>query len=772
MSRTIHSLRTRTLFYLLLLLSAVALASYWSTSNLLHQSLGQYEERHAQEELERVNVALVTDAQALLGSTLDYGFWDDSYEYLQQPSLAYLDSNFTADSMRNLRVDFTVFLTTAGALHSAFEFSGEQREHLATDSSTLRAVYDGLATLPATLQQQGAYLLRWIDGMPVVLAYSPIRDTDRSQPQRGWLVMGRRLDTNALARLEQLVGTPFQLAPTTTSAPALPTAPGSLRVSRLLADSLGPSAVHLIIQRPPILDPQKRDGDLLLLGNSLLILLLAALAATLLLDRLILKRLSRFSHLAEQRRRNAEQPAVWPVQGDDELDQLALSLNELMAEVHTAHESLYQEARRDPLTGLGNRKFLSERLHLYQAMQRRQPGLTLTLYLIDLDDFKLINDCLGHEAGDALLNSLAQRLGGLLRASDTAVRMGGDEFVVLSLTDDTGPGSHALAQRLLEAVCQPLMFQDTQLAISASIGIALAGPGTSEDELLRNADIALYQAKRAGKSGFAIFSATMHTNVQERMRIEQRLRQALALGQLEVWFQPIVDGESGATRMVEALARWPVDGGYCPPDKFIPVAEEAGLIGELGLYIAQRAIQALPRLQQARPGLVLNINLSVKQLLQVNLVGQLCELVDAERLSRHSVHFELTESAFSESLEVLEEQVNALVAAGFQLHLDDFGTGYSSLQRLQHLPMSALKLDKSFTRLLDEGDERIVKVILSLGELLQLRVIAEGVETEQQRERLQILGCRLMQGYLFAKPMPEQQLLDWLPAPSSTAGSV
>ncbi|WP_171011910.1 bifunctional diguanylate cyclase/phosphodiesterase [Pseudomonas sp. 2FE] len=769
MFRKIHNLRTRTLLYLLLLLSGFALASYWTTSHLLQRSLLQFEERHAQEELERVRAVLAAEAQGLLGSAVDYGFWDDTYEYLQQGNPDYLTSNFTADSMRNLRVDFAVFLTAAGQPHSAFDIGSGQLESLAAGSGKLREVQAGLAALTPTLQQKGAYLLRWIDGIPALLAYSPVLDNSRTQPRRGWLVLGRLLDDDGQAELAQLVSTAFQLAPAAAASVQPPrTAPNSIRVSRVLEDSLGSSALRLIIQHPPILHSQKHAGNLLLIGNSLVILVLAVLAAAALLDRLILKRLSLFSRLAEQRQRVDEQPPVWPVQGHDELDKLAQSLNELMAEVHSAHANLYQDARKDPLTGLGNRKFLGERLPLYQAIQQRQPELALTIYLIDLDDFKLINDCLGHEAGDALLDSIAQRLRVLIRASDTAVRMGGDEFAVLSL-ESAGQGSHILAQRLLEEICQPLMFQGSRLAISGSIGIAHAAPGMSQEELLRNADIAMYQAKRAGKSRYAFYSAAMHANVQERMFIEQRLRQALIMGQLEVWFQPIVDCATQEVVMVEALARWPTDAGFCPPDKFIPVAEEAGLIGELGHYIARHAVHALPRLQQLRPGLALNINLSVKQLLQVDLVSQLCELIDAEPLSRHSVHFELTESAFSENLELLQQQVNALVAAGFKLHLDDFGTGYSSLQRLQHLPMSALKLDKSFTRLLEEGDERIVKVILSLGEQLQMSVIAEGVETLLQQERLQALGCRLMQGYLFAKPMPEAQLLDWLQARETTA---
>lgn len=199
-----------------------------------------------------------------------------------------------------------------------------------------------------------------------------------------------------------------------------------------------------------------------------------------------------------------------------------------------------------------------------------------------------------------------------------------------------------------------------------------------------------------------------------------------------------------------------------PPDKFIPVAEESGLIDELGLYIARNAITTLSRLLTVQPELKMNINLSVKQMLQDDLSSQLCSLVDGARIPRNLVHFELTESAFADHQQYLEQQLLSLASAGFDLHMDDFGTGYSSLRRLQSLPMSALKLDKSFTRQLGQGDERIARVILSLGEQLQMQVIAEGVETETERRRLQELGCQFMQGYLFAKPMPEQELTAWL----------
>lgn len=552
--RKTQNLRTRTLLYLLLLLSAFALVIYWSTSYLLGQSLQQFEERHAQEELEQVRAVLDAQAQAMQRSSRDYSIWDDTFEYLRQGNRDYLTTNYTRAAMHNLRVDFVIFLTDTGQFHSAVDGHTGQPEALSVNSAQLREVLSGFAALPPDLLQHGAHLLRWIDRTPAILAFSPIHDSSGSQPRRGWLVMGRLLDDDGQAELTQLVSTAFQLALAAEGVQTPRRPPNSIRASRVLEDSLGNSALRLIIQHPPILHRQKYAGDLLLIGNSLVILLLAVLAVAALLDRLILKRLRLFLRLAEQRH-HVDEPPVWPVQGHDELDKLAQSLNELMAEVHSAHTNLYQDARKDPLTGLGNRKFLGERLPFYQAMQQRQPELSLVLYLIDLDDFKLINDCLGHAAGDALLDGIAQRLRSLIRASDTAVRIGGDEFVVLSLTESVGQGSHILAQRLLEEICQPLMFQGSRLAISGSIGIAHAAPGMSQEELLRNADIAMYQAKRAGKSRYAFFSAAMHASVQERMFIEQRLREALVMSQLEVWYQPIIDCTTLDVVMVEALAR-------------------------------------------------------------------------------------------------------------------------------------------------------------------------------------------------------------------------
>jgi diguanylate cyclase (GGDEF)-like protein len=491
---------------------------------------------------------------------------------------------------------------------------------------------------------------------------------------------------------------------------------------------------------------------------------LGALAVVFLLDRLVLKRLGRFAQLARsQRSTDLDLMQQWPVQGQDELDELALSLNTMMEALGKARSGLERDVRTDALTDLGNRRMLHEQLDQLLAMRQRQPGLTLAVLLIDLDDFKLINDSLGHAAGDFLLTSIARSLEKLIRSSDVVVRLGGDEFALLYVAQDDELGVRHFAERVQETIAQTREYQGSYLTVSCSMGICYAhGPSTNKDDLLRNADLAMYDAKRAGKGRYSFYSESMLGNVQERMLLEQRLRECLRLDELEVWFQPIVDARTGAAPMMEALARWPLDGGFCPPDKFIPIAEECGLIVALGMAIANKVAAALPVLLALNPYTVVNINLSAKQLMVTTLVEDMCELLDRQGIPRSCVHFELTESAVAKDAELAERQLQLLAEAGFHLHLDDFGTGYSSLHRLQSLPFSTLKLDRSFVTLLGRGDAHIAKVIMALANELGVGVIAEGIETEQQRDALMALGCHWMQGYWFGRPMPLPQMLDWL----------
>ena len=750
-----RSLRARMLVYLVLILLLFSAVSYWSTHQLLTRSHLQHEQKFAESDLRRLQTLLRSQQQNLLHTLLDYSRWDDTLTYLHNRNASYLKNNYTGDSLSNLGIDLVLLISNDFEVLESLQLQGGHLQPLADGDPLWLQIQQLLKLRTRPELEDGLKLLLWSQGQAVQAAIGPITDSEQRTPTAGWLLFARHLDKHQQERLQQESGVTFSLQANSAELPA--SSDERIVASEVLQDSLGSSDVRLLISRPLSAQSHLALAEHLQLGNSLLILFLSTLSVALLLERLVLRRLSRL-----QRDAHLHHPPAGETIEGDELEQLSRSLNNTLHQLQQAHRDLYAEVRRDALTGLGNRKAFDECLLLFQALQQRHDAMRTTLYLFDLDNFKLANDCLGHDAGDRILQQIAQRIRGIIRSCDSAIRLGGDEFAILSISDCTEMGMQTFAERLLETIRQPLLIDGIRMTLSASMGIADSSTGMSQDQLLRNADIAMYQAKSSGKGGFAFFSAQMHEEVRERMSIEQELRQALANGQLEVWFQPIVDANSGAPCMLEALARWPRQGKMFPPDKFIPVAEESGLIDELGLYIARNAITTLSRLLAVQPGLKMNINLSVKQMLQDDLSSQLCSLVDGAQTPRNLVHFELTESAFADHQQYLEQQLFSLASAGFDLHMDDFGTGYSSLQRLQSLPMSALKLEKSFTRQLGQGDERIARVILSLGEQLQMQVIAEGVETETERRRLQELGCQFMQGYLFAKPMPEQELTAWL----------
>ncbi|WP_394788678.1 putative bifunctional diguanylate cyclase/phosphodiesterase [Rhodoferax sp.] len=754
------SLRARILGVLALLLCVVGGAGFFASSALMDRSLAAYEQRSAEEQVLRVDLALHEEVASLQRAVVDYGIWDDSALHMQHFSRNFLWQTFTVEALHNLDVDYTAFLTLDGMLHSSVDARRGLVEPLLEVDPVVVEARRELMKIPAARRELGGDLKLWIADQPVLLVFSPVRIRQPGAPTVGWLVMGREWQSARLSRLMQLTGSRFNLlGPNSIVAPA----DGVPRYPRALGDVRGANALRLLVDLPQALNEQKSASKLLLLANALVLILLGALAVVLLLDRLILKRLGLFAQLArEQRSTDPVLAQPWPVQGQDELDELALSLNTMVAALGAARSGLEHDVRTDALTELGNRRLLYEQLDRLLAQRQRQPELTLAVLLIDLDDFKLINDSLGHEAGDFLLTAIARSLELLTRGSDVVVRLGGDEFALLYVAQSDELGVRHFAERVQESIAQTRQYQGSNLTVSCSIGVSFAHNLSDKDSLMRNADLAMYDAKRGGKGRCSFYDDSMLGNVQERMLLEQRLRECLRCDQLEVWFQPIVDARTGATPMLEALARWPLDGDFCPPAKFIPIAEESGLIIALGMAIARKVVAALPALLQLNPLQVVNINLSAKQLMSTTLVEEMCALVDGEGLPRSCVHFELTESAVAKDSELARQQLQSLALAGFHLHLDDFGTGYSSLHRLQSLPFSTLKLDRSFVIQLGHGDARIAKVIIALGAELGMAVIAEGIETELESERLLALGCHLMQGYWHGRPMPLQQVLAWL----------
>ena len=421
-----------------------------------------------------------------------------------------------------------------------------------------------------------------------------------------------------------------------------------------------------------------------------------------------------------------------------------------------AAEEAFHEALHDSLTGLPNRSLFLDRMRHALARAERADAPVAVLFC-DLDGFKTVNDSLGHRTGDRLLILVAERLAECLRPGDTIARLGGDEFAVL-LEELHEPGDAArAAQRLLDALEAPFELREREFYISASIGIA-AGHEEAET-LLRDADLAMYRAKSRGKGRYAVYEPSMHTAIVERLELEVDLKRALEREELAVVYQPIFSLVKGGVTGVEALVRWQhPTRGIVMPESFVPLAEESGLIGELGRWVLRKACHqgALWRAKYpGHPGLGIGVNISGAQLREPGLVQEVADALSESQLEATGLTLEITETALMESFDDALEEIDALKGLGVDLAIDDFGTGYSSLRYLRRLPLDVMKIEKSFVDGIGRPDEEpaLLRAIIDLANIFGLRVVAEGIERHEQRARLLELGCKLGQGHLLAEPL-------------------
>jgi diguanylate cyclase (GGDEF)-like protein/PAS domain S-box-containing protein len=427
------------------------------------------------------------------------------------------------------------------------------------------------------------------------------------------------------------------------------------------------------------------------------------------------------------------------------------------AEARVAHM-----AHHDALTGLPNRVLL--RLRMEEALARmRRSGKGVATLCIDLDNFKSVNDTLGHPCGDHLLQRIAERIRGLIRDEDTAARLGGDEFAIVQANVAEPAEVAALARRFLGEIGEPFDVMGHQVVIGASVGIALApGDGDDADRLLKNADLALYRAKADGKGTFRFFEAEMDARAQARRRLEMDLRKAMSAGALEIHYQPLVQLESGKVSALEALLRWPhPERGFIPPSEFIPIAEETGLIASLGAHVLRQACADACK-WPARVKVA--VNLSPLQFRTGNLFAAVKQALEQTGLSPKRLELEITETLLLDKADHVLATLHALRALGVGISMDDFGTGYSSLSYLRSFPFDKIKIDRSFVHDLGSNAEgqAIVRAILSLGSSLGITITAEGVETAAELACLQAAGCHEGQGYLFSKAQPQAEILKFL----------
>lgn len=432
--------------------------------------------------------------------------------------------------------------------------------------------------------------------------------------------------------------------------------------------------------------------------------------------------------------------------------------SEITAQEHF-REKLHTLAYYDPLTSLANRTLFSDRL---SAMIQNKRKKTLCVVFIDLDGFKRINDSLGHDVGDQLLVTFAKRLKLSIRSSDIVARWGGDEFILAIEVTDTYAGISRFCNKQLNILEAPFLLSDRELNITASIGVSVYGEDAqTAKDLIRNADIAMYQAKQHGKNRYEIFSSQLRKDISEKIEIEYRLRRAIHYRHIEVYFQPQVELSGNNIIGLEALARWTDEElGYIPPQTFISIAEDTGLIGDLSALILDKALEQFKYILEVNPAVLLSINLSASQLQDDNLVDLLEAKINQSSIEPRKIKLEITEDLFISNIKKSIQITSSLKKLGFIISLDDFGTGYSSLSYLKDFDIDELKIDRSFVTDIEnsERNQAIISAMLVMSKVLSINCIVEGVETEDQLSILKNLGCNLFQGYLFYKPMPHHEI--------------
>ncbi|WP_139491420.1 bifunctional diguanylate cyclase/phosphodiesterase [Brevibacillus dissolubilis] len=774
------SLRKKTLFSIGITTLGLLLILYFSSRFILLSSYENLEAQGVNESVKRVLNSLEDDLRKLQSLNTNYSAWDDTYAFMKTThspddvlSHPYIMSNYGASTFTLNNINLIMLIDASGKVVFSKAYDLREYEEAPVPDDIYQHIRSNKTFLLTHASSVGhkTGLLSLKQGT-MLISSLPIVTGDLRGPIRGTVLMGRYLTQDVIKNLSDKTRIHVKLTPFTsvdlpknlelnamTSIKDSPIwiAPKNgetVTGSAILNDIYGKPTLKLTIDRPRLIYQRGQDSLIYLLAVLVAASLIFGVIVIFILEKSLLSRLTLLMRGVTQIRQNRDFSARIPVTGTDEISQLERKFNSMMDALEESQEKIKHQAYHDTLTILPNRYLFFDSLH--RSIQRLDgTGQKLAVLFLDLDNFKSVNESLGHDIGDMLLKEVANRLKSVMRPGDSLSRMGGDEFTMMlsPITDEAEVEAYI---KLIENVLsKPFILMDHQLFFSTSVGVSLyPDHGKTAEILVKNADIAMLRVKREGKNGSRFYSEDMKDTISRKHLLEQYLRKALEFDEFLLYYQPKVNIRTGQIVGMEALLRWehPIL-GLVPPSEFIPVAEETGFILSVGEWVLRTACVQNKKWQHAGfPHLQVAVNLSSTQFQDPDLVQKINNILKETELEPEYLELEITESIAIQNSDSVNYKLNLLKKMGIKISIDDFGTGYSSLSYLKRFPIDTLKIDKSFIDDITENVS-IPRAIIAMAQSLQLHVTAEGVETQEQLGILGELGCDDMQGYLFSRPL-------------------
>ncbi len=796
-------IRYRILLSLCFALAIAAAGVSIISAHIIMAGFVRLEKQDAEKDTLRLKWAFESMVNEVHRRSTDWSSWNDTYQFVADKNAGYVSSNLNPQSLQNMRIDMVLMLDKQYRVVQSTTVPRIQG-FPQIDASDIRNQLQSHHSLDTKIQaKDGLSGLILSNGRPVALSIRPILRSDGTGPSRGWFIFGRYINRDSITEVESISRDDLSINVLDDKAIQDKSNQQILQMIRLgkvhvdfntRESGTGYAVTNDLFGKPAVLLHTHLSRGITGQGNAVLdsylveVLFVGAIFALIMLfvvERFAVSRILSLSKEITNVQDLSELRCVGE-SGKDEISHLAGQINAMLAKLHNGRakiietrerlkhqnenlERIVQERTRemeyqafhDSLTGLPNRILFMDRLD-FAIRKCQRSNQQMAILFIDLDNFKVINDNLGHDRGDELLRIVSDRFSETLRPGDTVARLGGDEFTVILEHLDGIDGAEAAAKRLQECLMEPLYLAGHECFVAASIGIAITNDASKQGlDLLKEADIAMYAAKSQGKSKFAVFDPALQAIASERHQLENALRHALQASQIEVVYQPLIDLRTGRLVGAEALARWhhPTF-GTVSPGRFIPLAEDCGLIGSIGAWILEQAcLQGRKWMDDlGSTDFVMSVNLSGRQIQEPEIAQTIQAILEKTEYPAACLKLEITESILIEGHEVIVERMRELKAMGIKLALDDFGTGYSSLSMLRLFPIDTLKIDRTFVSRLDEeeGALAIIEAILALARTMKMDVIGEGIETVAQASIIRDLGCQSGQGYLYDRPLSAQ----------------